>query len=124
MSTLGVWATSASTRGRNPIERDCSTISRRTSRSASSSVVAKRVVGHRLSEHLPDLPHDVDRLVEGEHEIAFTQLDLFQYARHRGAVAPCAHGAIESFTMTRRDEQSVAALGREDFLLQVVESPS
>ena len=72
-------------------------------------------------EHLPDLAHQVDRLVEGQDQIAFGELDLLADLGHGRAAAPGPRRAVEGRVVPFGDEEPVVALLAEDRVLEVLE---
>ena len=107
--------------GAKPSVRDCSTMPRRSRRSASRRVIAQRVVGHDVGEHLAHLAHQVDRLVEGQDEVALGELDRLADLDHRRPAAPGARRAVEGRVVALGDEEPVVALLAEDGVLEVLQ---
>jgi hypothetical protein len=78
------------------------------------------MLGHDTDEHLPNLAHEIDRLVECHDQVAFRQLNLGADLSHGGAARPGTGGTIEVGIVPLRDGQSFAALLTQDRVLNVL----
>src|SRR4026209_2683143 len=81
------------------------------------------MIGLNVLQHLPDLLNQVDRLVEGQHEVAFGELNRFGDVNHCLAEAPGTGRSIERRIMSLRDEEAVLSLLRDECPLDLFDPP-
>jgi hypothetical protein len=75
-----------------------------------------------VDEHLPDLAHEINRLVERHDQVAFGQFDLGADLGHGGATGPGARGAIEVGIVPLGYGQSFAALLAQYRVLDILDT--
>src|SRR5687768_12369021 len=73
-------------------------------------------------EHLPDLAHEINRLVEGHDQVAFGQFDLGADLSHGGAARPRTRGTIEVGIVPLRDGEPFAPLLTQHGVLNVLDA--
>src|SRR5690348_17204728 len=74
-----------------------------------------------VDKHVSHLAHQVKRLVESGHQVAFTYINLIEKVRDGGPFAPRPGGPEEIWVVASRQADAVAPLGSEDGVLQVVQ---
>ena len=98
-------------------EQQSATMPRRISRSPSSSISTKGALPLERACGVAQLAHQVERLVEGLHDVALGQADPGQQLFELGATAPGVGDAREGEREAGRQAQAVLGLGAQHLVL-------
>src|SRR5688500_6695635 len=79
------------------------------------------MIGLDVEEHLPNLAHEMDRLVERHHQVTFGEFNLCRYLGHSGTPLPCPRRAIEVRVVSLRNGEALAALLTQHRVLDVLD---
>src|SRR5690606_1588381 len=85
---------------------------------------SERVLRQDIDQHIANLPHQVNGLVEGQDQVTLGKLDLLANLDHGGAEAPGSRRTIKRAVMPLGYVESVVPLFTQDGMFEVFQPPA